>query len=83
MDETDVVILAGPKNNHVTDVLECLQSEGIAFLACGGRASGRADQPTLATPVYALGDAPTQEHCQGRDGSADGNSVVLDVAERM
>src|SRR5580700_4125722 len=29
MDETDVVILAGPMSNHVADVLECLQSEGI------------------------------------------------------
>lgn len=29
MDETDVVILAGPMSNHMSDVLECLQSEGI------------------------------------------------------
>src|SRR5215471_2520710 len=47
------------------------------------RASGSADQPALAASVYSSGDASTQEHCQGSDGSADGNSVVLDVAEPM
>jgi hypothetical protein len=38
-------------------------------------------QSGVATSVHALGDASTQEHCQGSDEAASWSSLVLDVAE--
>jgi hypothetical protein len=53
----------------------------IAILAGGVGPGGGSDSPGLETSLHAPGDASTQEHCQGSDGTADGDSVVLDVAK--
>ena len=53
----------------------------VAFLAGGGRPGGSTMQSAVATSLHSPGDAPTQEHCQGRDGAEAGGSLVLDVAE--
>jgi len=55
----------------------------IALLAGGGRAGSHTLQSALAASLPAPGDAAAQEHREGSDGSTDGDSVVLDVAERM
>ena len=38
-------------------------------------------QPGVEASVHAPGDASAQVHCQGSDGSQNGGSFVLDVAE--
>ena len=53
----------------------------VALLVGGGRPGGSTMQSGVATAVHALGDAATQEHCQGSDGAASWSSLVLDVAE--
>ena len=55
----------------------------ITLLACGGCPGGRTLQPSLAASVHTPGDPPAQEHSQSCDGSQDGDSFVLDVAERL
>ena len=53
----------------------------VALLAGGGRPGGNTMQSAVATSIHSLGDASTQEHCQGSDGEEARGSLVLDVAE--
>ncbi len=53
----------------------------VALLVGGGSPSGGAYPSWLETSVHSPGDASTQKHCQGSDGTPAGGAVVLDVAE--
>ena len=53
----------------------------LRFLLVEAAQAAARMQSGLATSVHALGDASTQEHCQGSDGAASWSSLVLDVAE--
>jgi hypothetical protein len=76
---------------ELSDEVQCSQAATWAhqqareFLAAvptrASSPSSRARSSGLETSVHAPGDASTQKHCQGSDGTQARGSVVLDVAE--
>jgi len=55
----------------------------LRFLLVEAAQAAARIQPDWRRRYHAPGDASTQEHRQGRDGTASGGSLVLDVAEWM